>query len=452
VKSFFLITFLLLLALTAIAYTLVPNPADSGKTPLIWCSDDNPLRHAQLDPFNRLYPQFDLRLDPANALVEKIIVQSLAGVGPDLFDCYSPNQTVAYVRSGIAWDITDELTKAGIDVKNETWSATHPCCMLDGRIYGIPVNAAANATWFHKDLLEKQNIQLPNGPWTWSQMIPVAKKLTLRDAQNNVTQWGLFIDWDPMYKQFLLQWGGQMYSPDGTRCTIDSPECVAAIQFMQDLIYKYEVCPKPGDEDALSAAGGWGSAHGSSITFFGAKKGAMALGGRWWLCRLRDPDYSNLKLSAAESPYAKVRVFLGYGKATMINRNSPHREAALNFIKYLYSEQYNKLINHQADGICPVKKYVETQDYLHDPAYPNEDYNHVWRDMMKASVPEPSSPFINGSVANRHILKQLDLIRARSKPVQDALHDAATIINATIHDNIELSPELRARYESLMKN
>jgi multiple sugar transport system substrate-binding protein len=451
VKIAFLITFVFLLALSALAWALLPGPTENGKTILVWVSDDNPLRQGQKDPFNRLFPDLDLRLDPGNALPEKIVVQSLAGVGPDLFDCYGPNQTVPYVRSGIAWDVTDELAKMGIDVKNETWSATHPCCMLDGRVYGFPVNAAANATWYHKDLLQAQHIALPKGPWTWAQMIPIAQKLTLRDAQNHVTQWGLFIDWDPMYKQFILQWGGEMYSPDGTRCTIDSPACIAAIQFMADLIYQYKVCPMPGDEDALSAAGGWGSAHGSSITFFGAKKGALALGGRWWLCRLRDPDYSDLQLGAVESPYSKVRVFLGYGKATMINKNSPHREAALNFFKYLYSEEYNKLINHQADGICPVKKYVETDAYLHDPAYPSEDYNDVWRNMMKASAPEPTSPFINGAVANRHILKQLDLIRANSKSVHDALRDAAQIINETIADNIKLSPDLRARYEAVKK-
>ena len=445
---FFLATFLILLALSGVAWKLTPDDTAGGKIPLIWCSDDNPLRRGQMIPFNRQYTQYDLRLDPANAYIEKIIVQSIAGVGPDLFDCYSPNQLVAYVRSGIAWDVTDELTKLGIDVKSETWSAVHPDCMLDGRVYGFPVNAAANATWFHKDLIEKSNVALPSGAWTWEQLIPIAKKLTIRNG-DRVTQWGLFIDWDPNFKQFIKQWGGRMYSKDGTRCTIDSPECVAAIQFMHDLIYKYQVCPRPGDEDAMSASGGWGSGRGTSITFFGARRGAMALGGRWWLCRLRDKDYAHLQLGAVESPYAKHRVFLGYGKATLINKNSPRREHALKFFEYLHSPDYNKLINHQADGVGPVKQSIEGDDFLHDPDYPYEDYNHVWRAMLQASVPEETSPFINGTVANRHIVKQLDLIKANSKDVEPALRDAAKIINDTIAENIRISPELRARYDAL---
>jgi multiple sugar transport system substrate-binding protein len=185
------------------------------------------------------------------------------------------------------------------------------------------VNASANGVLFHKDLLAKAGVTLPKGPWTWEELIPIAQKLTVR--QNGVTQWGFFMDWDPAYKQFILQWGGSMYTPDGTKCVIDSPECIEAIQFMTDLIYKYHVSPTPGDEDAMSAAGGWGSAHGTSITYFGAKRGAIAWAGRWWLCRLRDPDYADLQLGAAQSPHGKVHKFLGYGKATLINKNSPHR-------------------------------------------------------------------------------------------------------------------------------
>src|SRR5207237_10773923 len=162
-----------------------------------------------------------------------------------------------------------------------TWPAVHPDCVLDGRVYGHPTNAAANGIWFHKDLIARAGVRIPNGPWTWDELVPIAKKLTIRDADGRVTQYGLLIDWLPNYIQFIMQWGGRMYTADGTRCVIDSPECVAAMQFMVDLIYKHHVSPSPGEEEAMSSAGGWGGGSGSSITFFGAKIGAMAMGGRW---------------------------------------------------------------------------------------------------------------------------------------------------------------------------
>src|SRR5438477_205509 len=116
-RSLFLILFAALVGLSLVAWKLQPPPAPAGKTSLIWVSDDNPTRREQIRLFNRLHPADDLRLDPTNSGMEKVIVQSLAGVGPELFDCYSGFQLSAYVKSGIAWDVTDGLARAGIDVR-----------------------------------------------------------------------------------------------------------------------------------------------------------------------------------------------------------------------------------------------------------------------------------------------------------------------------------------------
>jgi hypothetical protein len=212
-------------------------------------------------------------------------------------------------------------------------------------------------------------------------------------------------------------------------------------------VTKYRVSPTVAEEKALSAAGGWGGT--SVMTLFGAQKSACALGGRWWLCRLREKDYASLRLGAAEAPYGTVHTFVGYGKATLINKNSPNREAALKFIEYLHSEPYNTLINHQADGIGPVMKYADGEKFLHDPAYPNEDYNHVWREMQKAAVAEQVSPFMNGSVLQRLMGNQLDQVKNGDKSASAAMQDAAREVNAIIQDNVRRVPALREKYEAL---
>ena len=69
-----------------------------------------------------------------------------------------------------------------------------------------------------------------------------------------------------------------LYTEDGTRCVVDSPQVLAGVQFMHDLIYRYRVMPGPVEEAAMATQGGWGS---GTITLFGGAKAAMALGGRW---------------------------------------------------------------------------------------------------------------------------------------------------------------------------
>jgi multiple sugar transport system substrate-binding protein len=442
-KVFFFSTLAVLIALSLVAQATKPRPVDPSKTQLIWSSDDNPFRREQLEPFNALHPELHLQLDPGNSEIEKVIVQSLAGVGPDLFDCYQGYQLTAYVKAGVAWDVTDELKKLGVDI-TQTWPTVQPCASYEGRVYGFPVNAAANGLWFHTDLLAEAGIDLPKTAWQWEQAIPLLQKLMQKDSRGTTTRYGIVFDWDNNYLQFIYQWGGRVFSADGTRCVLDAPEAIAAVQFMQDLVFKYKVAPDLAAEMTMAAAGGWGGA--SVITLFGAKRSACALGGRWWLCALRDKQY-DLHLGAAEAPYGKRHVFVGYGKATLINKNSPNRYEALKFLHYLTTPQYNKLINHQADGLGPVMKYAFEEDYLHDPDYPEETDNAVWRNLLAAAEPEQVSPFMNGAVMQRVIGGQLDLVKAGSITASQAMREAARRVNLRIEENLRQSPDLRAEYD-----
>jgi len=444
-KYFFAGALCVLLLLSVVAWAIQPRPAAAGKVPLVWVSDDNPARREQIGLFNELHADYHLRLDPSNTGMAKVIVQSIGGVGPDIFDCYDGFQLSAYVKSGIAWDVTDELANAGIDVNEEVWAAVHPNIIFEGRVYGFPTNAAVNAVWFHKDVFDEYEIPYPKGPWKWEEFLDLAKKLTVRDQNGRVKQFGFMFDWWN-WRHFMVQWGGRVYTKDGTRCIVDSPECVAAIELMHDLIYKHDVAPSPVEEAAMATQGGWGS---GTISLFGAKKAAMALGGRWWLCTLR--KYEGLQLGAVECPHARYRLFRGYGRASLINRNSPRRDHALAFLKYMAGPGYNELINHQADALAPVIRYSHTDKYLHDPEYPEEDYNDVWRDVMKYGVPDEVTRFANGNVVGRIMNKQLDLVKNGQKSAQAAMKTAAREINEEIAKTIERDPSLRERYAKLTR-
>ena len=443
-KVLFAATFLVLVSLSVVTVFMEPELAEEGRIPLVWTSDDNPARREQIDLFNELYPDYQLRLDPTNSDMQKVIVQSLAGVGPDLFCCYNGFQLSAYVKSGIAWDLTERLSQLGVDAVNDCWSASYPTYVYQEKVYGFPTNAAVDAIWSNKQIFEDNSIAIPKGPMKWEEFIPLAQKLTVEDENGRMKHFGfLFSFWQ--WRNFVLQWGGNMYSDDGTRCTLDSPEAIGAVQFMQDLIYKYHVTPSPVEEAAMATQGGWGS---GTITWFGGGRGAMALGGRWWWCILR--DYENLKLGAFECPHGKYRAFQGYGKSVLINKNSPRREQALDFLRYMSEKPYNDLINHQADALAPVKEYSYTQEYLHDPEYPKEDFNEVWRDIMNYGAPEQISQFVNGNTASRILNKQLDLVKSNQKSAAEAMKTATEKINKEIQKTIERDPTLRAEYNRLV--
>jgi len=443
VRHFFSAALVALALLSGVAWVIQPQLTPKGKIRLVWVSDDNPARREQVALFNRLYPQYHLVLDPSNIGMAKVIVQCIGGVGPDLFDSYDGFQLSAYVRSGIAWDVNDQLAAAGIDVRNDVWRVGLPTLLHEGRVYGFLNNASVNAMWFNKDVFDEEGIPYPRGPWTWEEFIPLAQRLTKRQGGRIVRFGFMFAWWN--WRHFMVQWGGRVYTPDGTRCVLDCPETIAAIQFMQDLIYKYRVAPSPLEEAATPIQGGWGS---QDIKFFGAAKTAMALGGRWWLCSLR--RYEGLRPGAVECPHGPRRIFRGYGRSTLVNRNSPRREHALTFLRYLASREFGELINHQADALAPVIRHCYTEKYLHDPDFPNEDFNAMWRDVMRYGVPDETSPFVNGNVAGRIIGRQLDLVKSNQKSAAEAMRAAAREINEEVHKTLERDPSLRERYDALI--
>jgi multiple sugar transport system substrate-binding protein len=427
-----------------VAWKISPDSVRDGKQVLTWVSDDNPARREQLALFNKLHPEYDLRLDASNSGMDKVLVQSSSGVGPDLFDCYGVNQLEIYVQSGIAWDITDELAKRGI-TKELTWPLAWSAFVSKGRLYGFPANVYSDAIWYHKDLFDKAGVPYPPRTWSWEQFLEVAKKLTVRDSKGRVVQYAFMGDVGKVAMPLMWLNGGRIFNESGTRCVLNSPQNVEALQFWYDLMYKHEVLPSPVAEATMSTSGGWGS---GVITMFGDKRCAMAAGGRWWLNTLR--SYKDLRLGVCEMPARTDDNMLGGARATIINKHSPHREQALDFIAYLASEPYSKLINDQADAFGPLRRLSTTREFLHNPQFPQETYNDVWAGIMDKAESDKTSPFVNLETANRILYRQLDLIKGKQKTPAQAMRDAQEDIEREMQKNLSKQPALKVEYDRLV--
>lgn len=437
---------LALAALSAVAWWLKPRRESQGKIVLSYACPEFWAKREQVDLFNRLHPQYEVRIDAGNYDMDKVIVQSLAKVGPDLFNAYSSDQAAGYIKAGIAWDITDAMKAAGIDVERDTWPATHAFTLRDGRVYAFPYAAHADARFYNKDIFDRAGIPYPTGTLQRAEFLKLAKKLTVRDEQGRIRHFGVMFWWGIHWRSMIRQWGGRVYSADGTRCVLDSPENVEAMQFLQDLVWKHGVAPTPEQEAGMATAGGWGSGN---ITWFGGGRAAMVLGGRFYqvACRQKD-QYPNLRLGVANFQFGPHEAYAGYGGCVMINKRSPLREHALAYLKFMAEAPFNEMVNRQADGLAPVRKFAYTESFLHNPAHPEEDQNEVWRRTLELAPSDEVCPFVNEAAATRLINEQLELIRGNQKSPAEALRTAAAEINALIAKNVTRNKELKARYDS----
>jgi ABC-type glycerol-3-phosphate transport system substrate-binding protein len=445
VRTFLLLSIASLSVASVIVWKLQPPQTEDGKIVLTWVSDDNPARKAQAALFEKLHPNIKVNIDPDNNGVEKVIVQCIAGVGPDVYDAYNGFQLSAYVKSGVAMDVTNELKQHGIDLKSQVFSGVLPMCVLDGRTYGVPTNVGADGIWYHADLLRQAGVTLPKGPWKWDQFIPIAQKLTKRDSEGRITQYGFMFEWWN-WRHFFCGYGANVFNASGTRCIIDSPNAVAAIQTMYDLVYKYHVSPTPVEETSMAAEGGFGSGY---ITLLAAKRGAMAVGGRWWLEQLRQTK--GLQLGVIESPYGTLRESHTDGRGMLVNQHSNHLKEALELQRFLASDAYCDLINDQADACAAFIKADEKPSYFFNPKYPNERDNAVWLQILKMGVGDDISPFVDSSTVTRLIQVQLDLVQNGQKSPSAAMKSAAENVNAAIEKAVAEDPSIAEKYRLALK-
>ena len=111
-----------------------------------------------------------------------------------------------------------------------------------GHTYGVPWRIDIRPMGYRQDLLAEAGFD--KAPETWEDLVTYGQKLTKRNADGRVERYGLALR-SNIDSQQVLPWvwqaGGEIMSADGKIAQIDTPEMKEAMQFVRDLIYKYEI-------------------------------------------------------------------------------------------------------------------------------------------------------------------------------------------------------------------
>jgi multiple sugar transport system substrate-binding protein len=443
-----------LAAWSVAALLLLPDPHPGGRHRLVWTSDDNPARQEQIRLFHEQYPDCLLQLDPTNAAIEKVIVQSSAGQGPDLFDIYGPAQLAAYVKAGVALDIT-ELARERDLTPDRLWPQFRSGCVLDGRQYGFLTNGGNRLVIYNRNLFARFGVPERREPIKWDEFVALAIRLTRSDDPSGVV-WGLA---NYHWQAAIWQNGGRVFSDDGTKCTVDSPEAVEAVQWYVDLIRKHRVMPSQADIQSAATRGGWaGTGHRG---LFLAGKAAMMVDGRWMaivMRRMNDERRarrakgidapSPIRYGFAPTPYRKVRATAVGVRCTAINSGCKNPEQAIKFLTFLTSEPYCQHINDSSDGMSAVERYA-TSERLKNPDYSEEyPFAEIQAEEMKYGRTDEVSPFIEPAYAAKIIEDHVRVAEDGHMPVKEAMERAAATINQRILRNVSKFTELEDLYRN----
>lgn len=199
--------------------------------------------------------------------------------------------------------------------------------IFEGKTYGVPFQRSTPVLYYNKDAFEKAGLDVNTPPKTWEEMIEVGKKLTIKDDNGVVTQWGTRIPtlglggaW--IYGGLVISNGSHLSSDNGVNVHLDTPEAIGALEFVVELA-----------EQGVMAKGGitWGDTpkafiEGNTATMW------TSTGNLKFVSDNADFDWGVGFMPGGKGPGAPV----GGGNFYIFDGISDEEKAAsLDFIKYM---------------------------------------------------------------------------------------------------------------------
>ena len=289
----------------------------------------------------------DIVIYPWGQYWQKLQTQAASGLAPDVLSVHSASAGI-WINHGalrpldrLAGDLDRSAYYPGA-VQNFEW---------DGRLYAVPIEMAVYALVYSVDRLEERGV--PRSEWPrsdesmpWANFKDLMRQLTLRDAQGNLTQYGMgnsFLDWNsllvPMYGGDFLD---RRVNP--TRATVAGNDSLRAalVELWQTQYAERLLVPRSIFETA--------GIGGDNI--LQSPRVASGFLGPWVLRGLHEAGY---RYQTSPVPHGLRPTQSLSVNGVGVYRDSEHPEAAWTFIRFLAGIEAQSMIAGTLRGVPALK-------------------------------------------------------------------------------------------------
>lgn len=300
-------------------------PAD-GRTEITWFVPITPLRdlyEADVAEFERRNPRIKVRVIwvPGSEYNSKLKILAAAGQLPDLF--FTGDVWMSYLLP-FKRDVTDFMLRDAEEIGLDDYFPEISAAMqLHGRYYILTEYMNLSMLYYNRRLFAEAGVPEPEDWWTWDDYVRAGQALTRPGGPGRPGVWGSsrVEGWWGEWLIYVRQAGGTVFTPDGRRCVLDSPEAIAGLKFYYDKSEKH----------GISAPAGFEPLNG-----FVNERVAMILGGHvnYWLNYNQMPGLDWDVQLLPEGPVTRKGgelAMAGYS----VSKTSPHPEEAWALAKFL---------------------------------------------------------------------------------------------------------------------
>ncbi|MFI6297449.1 extracellular solute-binding protein [Nonomuraea sp. NPDC050790] len=257
--------------------------------------------------------------------------QAFAGSDPPDVFYVDASRFADYASVGALEPYGDKISDA-----QDFYPSLRETFTYDGAFYCVPKDFSTLALVVNDELWKKNGLTAGDVPATWEELAAVTKKikgvtpLTLGDTRDRL---GVF----------MVQSGGWITSQDGRRATGDSPENLAALKYVKDLLA----------DDRIRFARALDAEWGGEA--FGKGKAAMTIEGNW-IKGAMTADYPDVAFSVHELPAGpKGKGTLSFTQCWGIAAKSKHKAAAISFVEAM-TKADQQMVFAKGFGVMPSRQ------------------------------------------------------------------------------------------------
>lgn len=234
--------------------------------------DEVALLKPLLAEFERSHPETPVELvHVPDGYFQKLPVMVASGQMPDVL--FLNNWSLpAYASAGALADLGPSLARSRALSEGDFFAQALAAMRYSETLYAIPRDLSNLVVYVNRDRFKQAGLEVPATDWTMRDLLAVSKRLT-RDTDGNGEPdvFGVSFDKRPLFwMPYVWSFGGDMFSADLARCTLEAPAAEDALQFYADLQQRHGVAP--GEKHTGNAP---------MAQLFAQGKIAMFVSGRW---------------------------------------------------------------------------------------------------------------------------------------------------------------------------
>jgi multiple sugar transport system substrate-binding protein len=331
------------------------------------------LYNTQLIPaFHSAYPKIRIHMSTSlgDAGYEaKLLTLVAGGLAPDIVHVTQGNFPF-FAAKGVLQPVDQFVAEDRSFALDSLFPQVVNGMRYGGALLGLPSDFSTIVMLYNIDLLDARGVERPAGNWTWGDFLDICKRLTYdADRDGHADFWGTAVTESyNRWPAWVWMNGGDVFSPDLTRCTMDSPEAIGGLGWYIDLLRKYNVAPTPAMSPEMEGQ--------RLLELFASSRVGVMADSRYqykkYLLRGKGVPFALECAPMPRGPAGQATTFIWGGNCIM--RGSPVAREAWEFLKFIAGPA-GAAANRAGANALPVHRASAEEEIAHprSPRIPKRD-------------------------------------------------------------------------------